>query len=109
MCIMILPKPLQAGNMGTTKELLQEGYVILHKVKVLQGDIYHVLVQTSADEDVVYAAVDASYNQESSRYTGEFNLFNYFLGSVTCVVVPTVHSHHDSLELASFPSLSVSL
>ena len=46
--------------MGTTKELLQEGYVILHKVKVLQGDIYHVLVQTSADEDVVYAAVDAS-------------------------------------------------
>ena len=59
MCIMILPKLLQA-RMGTTEELLREGYVILHKVKVLQGDIYHVLVQTSADEDVVYAAVDAS-------------------------------------------------
>ena len=59
MCIMILPKLLQAG-MGTTKELLQEGYVILHKVKFLQGDVYHILEQTSADEDVVYVAVDTS-------------------------------------------------
>ena len=58
MYIMILPKLLQAG-MGTTEELLQEGYVILHKVKFLQGDVYHILGQTSADEDVAYAVVDA--------------------------------------------------
>ena len=40
--------------MGTTEELLREGYVILRKVKFLQGDVYHILGQTSADEDVAY-------------------------------------------------------
>ena len=50
---MTLPKLLQAG-MGTTEELLREGYVILRKVKFLQGDVYHILGQTSADEDVAY-------------------------------------------------------
>ena len=52
--------PLQAGNMGTTEELFREGDVILRKVKFLQGDIYHILGQTSADKDVAYAAVDTS-------------------------------------------------
>lgn len=58
-----LPKTPAGQEHGNKRRALQqrlrEGYVTLHKVKFLQGDVYHVLGQShSADEDAAYAAAD---------------------------------------------------
>lgn len=58
-----LPKTPAGQEHGNKRRALQqrlrEGYVTLHKVKFLQGDVYNVLGQSnSADEDAAYAAAD---------------------------------------------------
>ena len=58
-----LPKTPAGQEHGNKRRALQqrlrECYVTLHKVKFLQGDVYHVLGQSnSADEDAAYAAAD---------------------------------------------------
>ncbi|KAH9476541.1 putative ATP-dependent helicase [Psilocybe cubensis] len=41
----------------TLKSRLREGYVLLHRVKFLQGDVYHVLGRSN-DEDAAYQAAE---------------------------------------------------
>lgn len=41
----------------TLKHRLREGHVLLHRVKFLQGDVYHVLGR-SVDEDAAYQAAE---------------------------------------------------
>ena len=42
---------------GAIKQRLREGQLVLHRVKFLQGDVYHVLGK-SADEDAAYQAAE---------------------------------------------------
>jgi len=41
------------------QQRLRECYLTLHRIKFLQGDVYHVLGETrAADEDAAYAAAE---------------------------------------------------
>ena len=56
-----LPKTPAGDEHRTTrrgiKQRLREGFLLLHKVKFLQGDVYHVLGKSS-EEDAAYQAAD---------------------------------------------------
>lgn len=58
-----LPKTPAGQEHGNKRRALQqrlrESHVTLHKIKFLQGDVYHVLgASHSAEEDAAYAAAD---------------------------------------------------